>query len=66
MVENLNFREELMDILRRPYDKKEYKKLSKDVKFRKPIERHVELRSATKRYSTDTMGKSYLDYFVGM
>lgn len=65
-MENPNFRKEVMDILRRPYNKEEYKKLRQDVKSRKPMEGHLELRGRTKRFHKDTMGKSYLDHYFGM
>ncbi|KAL6527528.1 hypothetical protein OROGR_016618 [Orobanche gracilis] len=54
---------QLMAILRKPYDK-EYEKLWFDIEFRKPEERHIELRHARERStSTNKCGKSYLDYY---
>lgn len=65
-MENPKFRKEVMDILRRPYNKEEYKKLRQDVQSRKPIEGHLELRGRTKRFPKDTMGKSYLDHYFDL
>ncbi|GER40305.1 BAH domain [Striga asiatica] len=61
------FRRQLMDILKKPYDEKEYEKLWFDVELSKPEERHRELRHGRERSSaTDKSGKSYLDYHSGL
>ncbi|XP_030933768.1 uncharacterized protein LOC115959492 isoform X1 [Quercus lobata] len=59
------FRKNLMEILRRPYNEMEYKKLMHEVAYRRPKERDRELRSGTKSYSTKSCGKSYLDQYSG-
>ncbi|CAA0840804.1 Unknown protein [Striga hermonthica] len=61
------FRRQLMDVLKKPYDEKEYEKLWFDVELSKPEERHRELRHGRERSSaTDKSGKSYLDYHSGL
>ncbi|XP_065626404.1 uncharacterized protein LOC111999271 [Quercus suber] len=59
------FRKNLMEILRRPYNEMEYKKLMHEVSYRRPKKRDRELRSGTKSYSTKSCGKSYLDQYSG-
>ncbi|KAK6115603.1 hypothetical protein DH2020_007872 [Rehmannia glutinosa] len=57
------FRQQLIDVLRKPYDKGEYARLLHDIKFRKPEERHIELRHGRDRScKTNKYGKSYLDH----
>ncbi|CAA3014061.1 Hypothetical predicted protein [Olea europaea subsp. europaea] len=59
-----DFREELVCILQKQYDREEYKKLRKDVEVRKAALRHRELRNGRENaYSTDKAGKSYLDRY---
>ncbi|KAL6504860.1 hypothetical protein OROHE_023618 [Orobanche hederae] len=61
--QNSEFRRQLMTVLRKPYDKEEYEKLWFDIEFRKPGERHIELRHGRERSTpTNKCGKSYLDY----
>ncbi|XP_073305543.1 uncharacterized protein [Primulina huaijiensis] len=61
------FREELVTVLRKPYDKEEYKKLLQDIKIRKPEVRHMDLRGGRERScSTAKVGKSYMDRFPGL
>lgn len=61
-----DFREELVCILQKQYDREEYKKLRQDVEVRKAALRHRELRNGRENaYSTDKAGKSYLDRYPG-
>ncbi|CAI9098705.1 OLC1v1035396C1 [Oldenlandia corymbosa var. corymbosa] len=61
------FREKLMEILRKPFDKMEHRRLSRDIKATKPIRRNLDLRyGREKSYSTDRNGKSYLDHYPGL
>lgn len=64
--ENPQFRKEVEDILGRPYDEKEYESLWLDVNIRKPMQGYRELRGHLKAFSKDSMGKSYLDEYLGM
>lgn len=59
------FRKNLMEILRRPYNEMEYKKLMHEVSYRRPKKRDRELRSGTKSYSMKSCSKSYLDQYSG-
>ncbi|XP_073019679.1 uncharacterized protein [Primulina eburnea] len=60
--ENSRFREELVTVLRKPYDKEEHKKLLQDITIRKPEDRHMDLRGGRERScSTAKVGKSYMD-----
>lgn len=64
--ENLQYRKDVEDILRRPYDKEEYDTLWLQVNSRKPQEGCKELRGGRSiSYAKDTMGKSYLDEYIG-
>ncbi|KAH7524567.1 hypothetical protein FEM48_Zijuj06G0133300 [Ziziphus jujuba var. spinosa] len=54
------FRDKLMEILKMPYDPKEYKNLMKEVSCRKPIMRDRILRGVTKSYKSDSIAESYL------
>lgn len=56
-----------MDILRKPFDKKEYDELLQEASDRKPLERHIEFRSGvTKRCPIlESLSKSYLDHYTG-
>ncbi|KAA8538394.1 hypothetical protein F0562_028060 [Nyssa sinensis] len=56
------FRENVMNFLRRPYNHKEYEDLLKEINDQKPIERRRELRGGIKSYSANECGKSYLDH----
>ncbi|CAK9152039.1 unnamed protein product [Ilex paraguariensis] len=56
------FRDKLMDILRKPYDKHEFDELWRDLRARLPMERSRVLRGRTTSYSADKCGKSYLDH----
>ncbi|KZV23189.1 hypothetical protein F511_05028 [Dorcoceras hygrometricum] len=61
------FRQELVSVLRKPYDKEEHNKLLQDVKIRKREDRHMDLRGGRERScSTGKVGKSYLDRYPGL
>lgn len=64
--ENPQFRKDVEDILRRPYDEKEYENLWLNVNTRKPVQGYRELRGHLKSYPKNAMGKSYLDEYLGM
>lgn len=64
-AENPEFRKAVMDVLRKPYTRKEYERLRHDVKLRKPTVRHVDMRSGNTSFQQTTMGKSYLDHYDG-
>ncbi|KAF5481386.1 hypothetical protein F2P56_002042 [Juglans regia] len=55
------FRKRLMEILRSPYDAKEYEYLLHEVSRRRQTERNRELRNGTKSYTLESVAKSYLD-----
>lgn len=60
------FREQVMSILKKPYDRKEHQRLSGDMKARKPIVRNKDLRfGRAQSFVTNKDGKSYLDHFPG-
>lgn len=57
------FREQVMRILRKPYDLKEHQMLGQLILARKPIARNMDLRNGRDMtYSTNKDGKSYLDH----
>ncbi|TYH27659.1 hypothetical protein ES288_A02G085300v1 [Gossypium darwinii] len=58
------FREQLMDLLKTPYNREEFQNLWRDVSQRKPVQGVKDLRHGRmKSYSTKTVGKSYLDWY---
>ncbi|TYG78868.1 hypothetical protein ES288_D02G095600v1 [Gossypium darwinii] len=58
------FREQLMDLLKTPYNREEFQNLWRDVTQRKPVQGVKDLRHGRmKSYSTKTVGKSYLDWY---
>ncbi|XP_062179677.1 uncharacterized protein LOC133884331 isoform X2 [Phragmites australis] len=59
------FDEKLNAILSQPYDQNEYEELWRKATDRKPVSRQRHLRSASKRYVTEAIGLSYLDYYPG-
>lgn len=58
------FRKALMGVLRRPYNKEEYKNLSRLVKF-KPLKGDPEDSRGLKLKDSDIYGKSPLEYHPG-
>ena len=54
-----------MEVLRRPYNAKEYEELWHEVSHRKPMVGHRELRGGTIAYPTKSVGESYLDQHRG-
>lgn len=65
-IENLSgskgsiFRNELMEILQKPYDRQEYEKLWQDASQQRPLQGVRILRFQNKSYPLDSNGKSYL------
>ncbi|GMI78376.1 hypothetical protein HRI_001506900 [Hibiscus trionum] len=58
------FREKLMDLLKIPYDQKEFESLWQEVTHKRPVQGARELRRGiSKLYSTNTDGKSYLEWY---
>lgn len=61
------FRKKVMDLLKKPYNLKEYKELWTYVNDQKPVERNMESRrGGVKSYQTKKMGKSYLEYYTDL
>ncbi|KAJ4885998.1 Uncharacterized protein Rs2_25746 [Raphanus sativus] len=59
---NCQFTKELMDLLEKPYDKRELLRLSGDVSEKKGVSRYRELRKGRVRnYETSDLGPSYLE-----
>ncbi|MCD7461304.1 hypothetical protein HAX54_045860 [Datura stramonium] len=62
--EQSEFRQKVMDLLKKPYNPTEYKELWTSVNTKKLVERNMESRrGGVKSYKTKKMGKSYLDHF---
>ncbi|KAL6848564.1 hypothetical protein ACP4OV_021590 [Aristida adscensionis] len=57
------FDEKLDAFLSQPYDQNEYEELWRKATERKPVSKQRHLRSTTKRYITEAIGLSYLDYY---
>ena len=64
-IDNSQFREKLIEILRMPYNQREYEELLHKITDRKPMQRHRDLRGRIKVYDSSLLGKSYLDYYSG-
>ncbi|XP_006340366.2 uncharacterized protein [Solanum tuberosum] len=61
------FRKKVTDLLKKPYNPKEYKELWTYVNDQKPVERNMESRrGGVKSYKTTKMGKSYLEYYTDL
>ncbi|CAM8878211.1 unnamed protein product [Rhodiola kirilowii] len=59
-----SFRNDLMNILSKPYDQDEYESLMEEASKRRPLERHGELRWGRKRIcELELVGKSHLDHY---
>ncbi|KAI5671182.1 hypothetical protein M9H77_11546 [Catharanthus roseus] len=60
-----SFRMQILEILRKPYDKEEHERLMQEITKRKPQHKHRDLRSGgVKFYPSDKMGKSLLDHHL--
>ncbi|KAI5671156.1 hypothetical protein M9H77_11520 [Catharanthus roseus] len=60
-----NFRVQILEILRKPYDKEEHERLMQEITKWKPQHKHRDLRSGrVKFYPSDKMGKSLLDHHL--
>ncbi|KAM3398648.1 hypothetical protein P3S68_002164 [Capsicum galapagoense] len=61
------FRQKVMDLLKKPFNSKEYKELWTYVNEKKPVERNMESRrGGVRSYQTNKMGKSYLEYYMDL
>ncbi|KAF3329086.1 hypothetical protein FCM35_KLT06164 [Carex littledalei] len=58
-----SFDEKLTSVLSKPFDQHEYEALMNEAIRRKPVMKHRNLRSMSKRYHTHEAGLSYLDYY---
>lgn len=55
-----------MDLLKIPFDRKEYENLWREVTYRKPVMGNRVLRNGRIiSYPTGVLGKSYLDWYEG-
>lgn len=54
-----------MEILRMPYNQEEYEVLFHEFSYRKPMQRHRDLRGGIKVYDVGRLGKSYQDHYSG-
>ncbi|MED6170059.1 hypothetical protein PIB30_027101 [Stylosanthes scabra] len=61
-----NYREKLMQELLKPYSEEEYKRLSKYVRGRKPVEYHREYRNSSKTCKRSYLGKCLLNHHVDL
>jgi hypothetical protein len=59
------FREELLKILEKPYDEREFEDLWQRISHRSHVNRDINLRSGCIRFETKAIGKSYLDHHAG-
>ncbi|KAK8510538.1 hypothetical protein V6N13_110053 [Hibiscus sabdariffa] len=58
------FRGKLMELVKIPYDQNEFESLWQEVTHKRPVQGSRELRGGiSKLYSTNTDGKSYLDWY---
>ncbi|KAI5671195.1 hypothetical protein M9H77_11559 [Catharanthus roseus] len=56
---------QILEILRKPYDKEEHERLMQEITKRKPQHKYRDLRSGgVKFYTSDKMGKSLLDHHL--
>ncbi|KAK7282223.1 hypothetical protein RIF29_10843 [Crotalaria pallida] len=60
------FREKLMEELKKPYCQAEYDRLLKNITVRKPAQGQKVLRRGTKVYEEDHNAKSYLDHHIDL
>lgn len=61
-----DFKEKLMNELKRPYCEEEHKRLLQEFTVQKPIQRHKALRhGVTKTYEISELGKSFHDHNLG-
>ncbi|KAI5671115.1 hypothetical protein M9H77_11479 [Catharanthus roseus] len=60
-----NFRVEILEILRKPYDKEERERLMQEITKQKPQHKHRDLHSGgVKVYPSHKMGKSLFDHYL--
>ncbi|KAJ6685341.1 F14J8.16 PROTEIN [Salix purpurea] len=60
------FREELLKILEKPYDEREFEDLWQRISHRSHVNRDINLRSGCIRFKTTAIGKSYLDHHADL
>lgn len=60
------FREELLKILEKPYDEREFEDLWQRISHRSHVNRDINLRSGCIRFETKAIGKSYLDHHADL
>ncbi|KAI5671146.1 hypothetical protein M9H77_11510 [Catharanthus roseus] len=61
-----NFRVQILEILRKPYDKEEHERLMQEITKRKPQHKHRDLHyGGVKFYPPNKMRKSLLDHHLG-
>ncbi|KAJ6293817.1 hypothetical protein OIU76_021976 [Salix suchowensis] len=60
------FREELLEILEKPYDEREFEDLWQRISHRSHVNRDLNLRSGCIRFKTAAIGKSYLDHHADL
>ncbi|KAG5222661.1 Ribosome biogenesis protein [Salix suchowensis] len=60
------FREELLKILEKPYDEREFEDLWQRISHRSHVNRDINLRSGCIRFKTAAIGKSYLDHHADL
>ncbi|WOL06248.1 hypothetical protein Cni_G14979 [Canna indica] len=58
-----SFRNRLVNVLREPFDKKEYEGMMSHISIRKPIVNYKHLRDDSIPYATSQLGLSYLDHY---
>lgn len=57
------FRTELLSLLRKPFDQKEYENLKSLFNVRKPVVKYKHLRDESVSYSSKKLGSSYFDHY---
>ncbi|KAG6466448.1 uncharacterized protein LOC122036682 [Zingiber officinale] len=57
------FRTELLSLLSKPFDQKEYENLKLLINVRKPVVKYKHLRDESVSYSSKKLGSSYLDHY---
>lgn len=63
---NTDFKEKLMNELKRPYCEEEHKRLLQEFRVRKPVRHHKDLRNGvSKTYEIGDLGKSFHDHNLG-
>ncbi|XP_074580889.1 uncharacterized protein LOC141837374 [Curcuma longa] len=58
-----SFRTELLSLLSKPFDQKEYENQKSEINVRKPVIKYKHLRDESIPYSSNKLGSSYLDHY---